>query len=521
LLPVAAYAQAPGVYAITGATVHPASGPDIPNGTVLIRGGLIEAVGANIPIPADAAVIDAKGAHVYPGLIDAETSLGFPSARPQTRRRGGGGGGQRAAQQEALPETSPGYVAMHNVNLTEDDVDARRGIGVTTIVTAPAFGIFNGQSVVLNLGSGTPEERVIKSPAAMQISFNPRPAWTFPDSLMGVIAYIRQTMLDAQWYTNARAIYEKTPTVGERPETSESLAALEPVLEKNVPVVFVADTELMMRRAQKIANEFGLRYILSGARQGYRFANDLKNVPVLVSVKWPVAPTSKEDREEQPLRVIRDRQLAPTTPSALAKSGVTFALVSGAAKTGDYIPGIRKAIDNGLSADDALRATTLWPARIFGIERQLGSLDHGKIANVVVSDKPIFDKEAKVTRLFIDGREMRLIAPEKRAGESSPSAIDGTWRLTIRGSQGDVAMSATLHNENGALTGTFSGDKGSGDIRNGSFDGTTVEFTVPVKGQSETESSDWVFHGTLDGSSMSGSVTTSLGTFQFSGSKGR
>jgi imidazolonepropionase-like amidohydrolase len=520
LLPLTAHAQSPGVYAITGATVHPASGPDIANGTVLIRDGLIEAVGASVTVPPDAAIIDAKGAHVYPGLIDAQTSLGFPSARPQTRRRGGGG--QRSAQQETLPETSPAYVAMRNVNLTEDDLDARRGIGVTTIVTAPAFGIFNGQSAVLNLGSTT-EERVVKAPAAMQISFNPRPSWTFPDSLMGVIAYIRQTMLDAQQYTAARTIYEKNPTIGQRPATSESLAALEPVLAKSVPVVFVADTELMMQRAQKIANEFGLRYILSGARQGYRFADGLKaaNVPVLVSVHWPVAPTSKEDRDEQPLRVIRERQLAPTTPSVLVKSAVLFALVSGAGKTGDFLPGIRKAIDNGLSADDALRAITLWPARIFGVDRQLGSLDRGKIANVVISDKPIFDKESKVTRLFVDGREVRLPAPDKRAGESAASPVDGTWRLTVRASQGDVSITVTLHNENGALTGTFSGDKGSGDIRGGSVEGSTVEFTVPAKGQSETESSDWVFRGTLDGTSMSGSVSTGLGTFQFSGSKGR
>jgi len=203
------------------------------------------------------------------------------------------------------------------------------------------------------------------------------------------------------------------------------------------------------------------------------------------------------------------------------KSGVTFALVSGAGKTGDFIPGIRKAIDNGLSADDALKATTIWPARIFGVDRQLGSIDHGKIANVVVSDKPIFDKDAKITHEFVDGREVRLQAPEKKAGESGPSAIDGTWRLTVRSSQGDVSITATLHNENGALTGSFSGDKGSGDIHNGSLEGTTVEFAISVKGGSESESSDWVFHGTLDGTSMSGSVTTGLGTFQFRGSKGR
>lgn len=519
LVPLAAFAQAPGVYAITGGTVHPASGPEIANGVVVIRDGLIEAVGANVAIPPDAAIIDVKGSHVYPGLIDAQTSLGFPAARPQRGRRGGGGAA-RAAQQEQLPETSPAYVAMRNVNLTDDDVDARRGIGVTTIVTAPAFGIFNGQSAVINLGTNA-ETRVVKSPAGMQVSFTPRAAWTFPDSLMGVIAYIRQTMMDAQQYSAARTIYEKNPTIGQRPAVSESLAAMQPVLSRDVPVVFLADSELMMRRAQKIASEFNLRYILSGVRQGYRMADELKNVPVLVSVHWPVAPATREDREEQPLRLIRDRQLAPTTPAALVKSGVSFALVSGAGKTGDFLPGVRKAIENGLSADDALRATTLWPARIFGVDRQLGSLDRGKIANVVISDKPIFEKDSKVKRVFVDGREVRLPAPDARAKESGAAPIDGGWNITVRTSQAEVAMRVTLHSENGSLTGTFSGDKGSGDIRSGTIDGNTVEFTVPVKGQQETESSDWVFHGTLDGTSLTGTVTTNLGTFQFSGSKSR
>src|ERR1051326_8671820 len=128
----------------------------------------------------------------------------------------------------------------------------------------------------------------------------------------------------------------------------------------------------------------------------------------LVSVRWPVAPADKDDREEQPLRLIRERQLEPTTPAVLAKAGVLFALVSGSGKTGDYIPGIRKAIQNGLSADDALRATTLNPARILAVDRQLGSIDKGKIANLLMTDKPIFDKESKVKRILVDGREVRL-----------------------------------------------------------------------------------------------------------------
>jgi imidazolonepropionase-like amidohydrolase len=526
LLAVPAFADAPGVYAITGGTVHPVSGPDIANGVVIIRDGLIEAVGANLAIPPDATTIDVKGSHVYPGLIDAQTSLGFPSAAPPRRGRVPGG---RPAQPPppALPETSPAYIGAREIKLTDDDAEAKRATGVTTIVAAPAFGIFNGQSVVLNVGGGDTASLIVRDPVAQQISFNTRPAWTFPDSLMGVVAYIKQTFLDAQQYSAARAIYDRTPSGYRRPADNAALQALGPVMRKEVPVVFIADTESMMRRAEAIAKEFNVRYILSGARQGYRMADELKsaNVPVLVSVKWPVPPANKDDRDEQPLRIIRDRQLAPTTPSVLLKNGVQFALVSGAGKTSDFIPGIRKAIDNGLSADDALRAVTITPARIIGIDRQLGSLEKGKIANVVVTDKAIFDKEAKVKRVYIDGRESKLPTEEEKArragaaGEAT-SPIEGTWNLTVKTPQGDVNITATLHLESGHLTGTFSGDRGSGDIRSGSLDGSTVEFTIAAKGKPE-ESGDWLFHGTLHDSTMDGTVSTQLGTLPFSGSKSR
>src|SRR4051794_7345204 len=516
-----AFADAPGVYAITGGTVHPVSGPEIANGVVIIRDGLIESVGANTAIPLDATIIDVKGGHIYPGLIDAQTSLGFPSASA-TRRRGGGGAGARAPA-EQLPETGPAFLAFREAKLSDDDVEAKRATGVTTIVTAPAFGIFNGQSVALNLGGGTMESRVIRNPAAQQISFNPRPAWTYPDSLMGVISYIRQTFMDAQQYSAAHTIYDKNPAGYKRPDESPSLDALGGVLRRDIPVVFVADSDLMMRRVEKIAKEFNVKLIIAGARQGYRMADELKTLgaPLLVSTKWPAAPTSKEDREEQPLRVIRDRQLAPTTPAVLAKNGVLFALVSGAGKTGDFLPGIRKAIENGLSADDALKATTINPAKIIGIDRQLGSIDKGKIANLVITDKPIFDKESKVKHIFVDGREAKVPSEDEKkkpaATATGGTGVDGTWSLVVKTSSGDVSISATLKVENGQITGTFSGDRGAGSIGNGTFDGTTVEFSIAGRGKEEA--GDWVFHGTLHGSNMEGTVSTTLGTFPFTGSR--
>src|SRR5436190_12131875 len=135
-------AEAPGVFAITGGTVHPVAGPAIANGVVVIRDGLIESVGANLPIPADATVIDAKGGHVYPGLIDAETSLGFAAAAPRRRGFGGGGGAQAQPATPPPPETSPMSMAVREVKLSDDDVETKRATGVTTILTVPSSGIF-------------------------------------------------------------------------------------------------------------------------------------------------------------------------------------------------------------------------------------------------------------------------------------------------------------------------------------------------------------------------------------------
>ena len=524
LFPTMLYADAPGVYALTGATVHPVSGPAISNGTVVIRNGLIEAAAANATIPADATVIDVKGMHVYPGLIDAQTSLGFAAAPARRGPGGGGGGGQQQRQTERPAEPTPDSLAVRNASISDDDADSRRAIGVTTVLTAPANGIFNGQSAIINLGSGPIESRVIKSPAALQISFNPRPTWTYPDSLMGVVSYIRQTFFDAQQHVAAHEIYGRSPAGLERPPQSAALDALRPVMRRELPVVFVADSETMLRRAMTIAKEMNLRYILSGARGAYEMPADLKDVPVLVAVKWPTAPADKEEREEQPLRVIRDRQLQPTTPSVLAKNGVTFALVSGPGKTADFLPGIRKAIENGLSADDALRATTIAPARIFGVDRQLGSLERGKIANVVVSDKPLFEKDAKVKRVFVDGREIRLPADDKKRDEAAApgeSVVDGTWALTVRTPSGNVAIQVTLKAEDGKLSGTFSGERGSGEVRGGSLDGNTVEFTIAVNAENEAEASDWVFRGTVSGDTMNGTVASTIGNFEFSGSRSK
>ena len=515
LFVVTVNAEPPGVYAITNGTVHPVTGPAIPNGVVVIRNGLIEAVGANIAIPPDAALIDAQRGHVYPGLINAQTSLGVAAA-PRRARSSSSDSPARETSPAVTP--TPAYAAVEHVRFEDGALDDWRRAGVTTVLISSAIDIFNGQSVLLNLGGGELAANVIRSPAAMQVSFNTRTRGTYPGSLMGVISYLRQTFLDAQQHAAAHAVYQRNPSGLRRPESDRALAALAPVMRRELPVVFIADTADMIRRAQSIAREFNLRYVISGARQAYAMPDELRDVPVLVSVRWPSAPASDEDREEQPLRIVRDRQLAPGTPAALAKAGVAFALVAGS--DDDFLPGIRTAIENGLTEDAALRAVTLTPATIFGVERQLGSLERGKIANVVIADRPIFDRGARISRVLVDGREIRM-APRRSTTTTrrAESRAEGTWNLTVRMPDGSVSITVTLEVENGVVTGTFAGDRGSGDIRNGSFDDPTLEFTISA--QTDAEASDWAFRGRVEGSNITGTVATNLGTFEFSGSKSR
>jgi hypothetical protein len=485
-------ADPPGVVAITGGTVHPGSAPEIANGTVIIRDGLIEAVGASLPVPADATVVDATGMHVYPALIDALSTLGFPAPKPETK------------------EPGPDANAARSLALSDADLEALRAAGFATIITAPSQGIFNGQAAAINLGNDS-SRRVVRASVAQRVSFNTRPSWTFPDSLMGVVAFIRQTFIDASQQNESVAIYRRDPAGRKRPDDNPDLDALVPSLRREQPVVFVADTELLLRRSLAIAKEFGLRPVLASARQAYRFAPELKDIPVLVSVRWPKAPAT--DPAEQSLREIRDRQLAPTTPAALAKAGVRFALVSNGAKPSEIAADVRKAVKLGLSADDALRALTVNPATIFGLERQLGSLERGKIANVLITDLPLFEEKARVKHLFVDGHDFRIV-PTAAKGEKSANAIDGSWDLSVSAAE-SISIRAELKLEDGRVTGTFSGDRGTGNIAGGSFDGETLEFTISARVAAET--SDWVFRGRVRDDAIDGTVTTNAGSFAFSG----
>jgi imidazolonepropionase-like amidohydrolase len=505
-------------YAITNARIVTVSGATIDRGTVVVRDGLIAAVGANVNAPPDARVIDGAGLTVYPGLIDSYTNLALPEPAPAPSPGGGGGGAFFAAQ----PRPSPGGpnstqpAGLQPEVMVEDvirpggsDIEASRNIGITTALTLPRTGIWMGQSALINLAGDSPQEMIVRSPVAMHVGFTPLRG-SYPGSLMGVFASLRQMMLDAQRYRDSLQAYERSPRGLRRPELDRSLAALVPVVDGRMPVVMLANSEREITRALDLANEFKLKLIVAGGREADRVADRLvkQNVPVLLSLNLPRRTTAAlPEADPEPLRVLRERVEAQQTAGKLAKAGVRFAFESGSlTNISDLITNVGHVIDNGLLATDALRAFTIWPAAILGVENQLGSIETGKIANLTVTRGDLFDRNSRVVHVFIDGRPVDLRPATGGPGPASRNSLSGTWNLVVNLGQGEKTATLTLTQESERLSGTISGALGAGEISNASTTAAgEVRFTVPLEIEGQTKEA--TFAGTLAGDQIRGTVT--------------
>jgi hypothetical protein len=267
-------------YAITNARIVTVSGPVIEKGTVVIRDGLIAAVGANVTAPADARVIDGTGLTVYPGLIDANTSLGVPEPAPSPSPSPGQGGGGFLANLLRPPTASstnstqpvglqPEVLAEDLIRPGGDAIETERSAGITTALTAPRTGIWIGQSALINLAGDTSQQMIVRSPVAMHVGFTPLRGG-YPGSLMGVFAQLRQMLLDAQRYREAQRVYEQSPRGLRRPSQDRSLEALLPVLDGRTPVVMYAEREREVQRALDFADEFKLKAIIAGGLESWK-----------------------------------------------------------------------------------------------------------------------------------------------------------------------------------------------------------------------------------------------------------
>jgi imidazolonepropionase-like amidohydrolase len=398
-------------YAIRNCRIIPVAGPALEKGTIIIRDGLIESLGPvdKVKVPDDAEVVEAEGLVAYPGLVSAFSNLFLDQPAPA---RGQGPASPPEFLAQARTEAGedrwppgPGLLVLDQLKPKKTAVESFHKAGFTTVLVAPTGGIFQGQSVLLNLNGEALPPMVLRNGAALHINFTTERG-AYPSSLMGTIAHIRQSFIDAEYYAARQAQYAKRPAGMKRPEYAPRLEALVPFVRDRKPVVFQCNNLEDIKRALKIIGEFKLNALLAGANEAWRDAAVLKRtpVPLLVSLDFRPPATSKYATQGEEPRKKAEAEIYPANAAALAREGIAFALVSAANVDGAAVlRNVRAAIKAGLPKEAALRALTIQPARYLGLDPVLGSLEPGKIANVVLVKGEIFDDNARVSKVFADG----------------------------------------------------------------------------------------------------------------------
>lgn len=394
-----------GFYAIRNARIVTVSSAEIESGTLIIRNGKIEAVGANVQTPAGAVEIDARGLTVYPGMIDIGTSLGLVEI---------GQGAPGTVDTSEVGEMNPNAQAIIAVNPYSAHVNVTRVNGVTSVLTMPLGGIISGQAALINLDGATPREMAVVPSAALVINFPRTTTQTF-DALFNPQAInlneaitardrqlenLRKLLREAEAYGRAQDAYAHDKTLP-RPEQSVVLASLVPFVRGERPVIMRADREVEIRAAVRFADEMHLRPIILGGDNAPKVAALLKerNVPVILTGVLDL-PNREDDYYDSLYE----------TAAKLQQAGVRFCISTGnnGSNVRDlpYHAGMAAAF--GLPRAEALKAVTLYPAQIMNVADRMGSIEPGKTANLVITDGDLLEARTRVRYLFINGRQLPL-----------------------------------------------------------------------------------------------------------------
>lgn len=405
-------------YAITNARLVTLTGEAIEQGTIVLRGGLIEALGADVRPPADAVLVQGEGMTVYPGFIDAYSQAGLDVPEGDDRE---------------YAANISGHLANEHFDPASPDLSDYRKQGLTSALVARSDGVFGGQAVLMNLMGTDLPSMTVKAPVVQVMGY--RRQNDYPGTLMAAVAWQRQTFIDVAYHEVLQTRYSQNPRSMERPPDDPNLEALIPVTKGEAPVLGIVETENDFKRLRNLAEEYDLRYWIAGAAEAFRVPDLIReaNVPVIVSLDFPSIEQvtgyqfdrafrnlTKEEKEELDTR---DEAAVHSNPAVVFETGVPFALATGGMQDiGDFQKNLRLAVEAGLPAEEALKALTINPATIFGVAEVLGTLEPGKIANLTVTSGDIFtDEAAWVTHVFVDGRKETFEKPEPQ-----PSTESGT-----------------------------------------------------------------------------------------------
>ncbi|MDX1925411.1 MAG: amidohydrolase family protein [Pirellulaceae bacterium] len=424
--------QPPNAVLLTNAKLVISPDKTLDTADLLVRDGKIVEIGVDLAVPPDAEVIDCKNKYVYPGLIDAYVE--FPTASA------------------ALPAVSWNASVQPHRSLSDQlkpdsgKLQTLRKAGVTVVLAAPDNGIFKGQSCIITTAEKPLEATMLKADVFQHIRLLPerQSRGSYPSSPMGAVALVRQTLLDANWYQQALQAFEANPAIP-APEVNISLAALESAVRGRQMTIIDGPNDLYALRADRMAKEFSLKAIFRGSGREYRQLDAMAAMgrTFIVPVDFPKPPEvdTVAAAMDASLQSLMHWYLAPENPGRMEKAGIDFVLTSDTlASPNELLPNVIKAVERGLSEGAALAALTTRPAKLLGVDHLAGTLQTGKLANLIVTDGPLFSTKTKVLETWVAGKRDAW-------NEEAKTDLRGTWKLELTGDaelkQLDLKLSGT------------------------------------------------------------------------------
>lgn len=513
----------PAAYAIRNATVVRADGSRQSGMTIVIRGAFIAGLGATVPVPADAEVLEGDSLFVYAGMVDAQSGVKVELPEAEIDRQ--------ELEPWNPPREAQGFtphrLAASYLAATGKDLAKERAAGVVAGAVIPDGPVMPGRAAALlyRADAASPAELVVHPDLGPVLSLSGARG-VYPSSLFASVAFVRQSFEDARHSGAVLAAHQRDPRGLEIPAWDPDHAVLRAVLSGEVPAYFPVDRAEEIRTVLALSEEYGFAPVIVGGGEAWKVADRLRErrVPVLVSLDFPAPkrwkPAKTRDTTEaaaaEPVdpAIEREReQLEALYANAgrLAAAGVTVALTSGGGKA-DLRDGARKAIEYGLDTIAAMQALTTVPAGLLGMP-VLGRLEEGLPATLVVATGDLFDADARIAYTFVDGA-MERGRPKAKAGGGDAAAVDvgGVWSLTIEAGGQRMGGRMTLEQEESAFSGTLDlAEMGQIQITGGSVSGSDITFTLVIRMGGEVMEFDAT--GTVEGDEASGTGGGPMGEF--------
>jgi imidazolonepropionase-like amidohydrolase len=477
----------PGWYALQNARVVPRPGESLKGATVVMKDGRITAVGRDVT-PAGATVVDCTGLTIYPGLIEPYFASDVPALDEDT------------TDKHWNTMVQPQRSALDGALVGEDDREALRALGYAVVAAAPSGGILKGTSsvVLLDEPSETEQARVLRARAYAAASLQTNRGG-YPNSEMGAIALLRQSLQDGDWYERCQRASAADPTLAAgAPQPSRVLAAI--AAQRSMPLWFDTQNELQALRALKVAAEFGRQPVIVGSGMEFRRLSALaaRGAPMVVPLQLPDAPdvstAAKADRVT--LRQLQSWEHAPSNTRRLLDAGVTVAWTTARLRDReDFAARVRDAQAQGVTEEQALAAVTTTPAALLGVAERCGTVEAGKLANLVVVEGTLFGEDRVVRDVWVGGVRHVVNAPEDEG-------LDGAWSWT-EGFPGAVEGAAVTLRIDGKKVECTAGDD---ELKVAAVARKPAALTCQLSGDAIGEGTFWL-RLRVDGGALAGVCT--------------